>query len=148
MEQYMPFVWIGIAVVMAVAEAATNQLVSIWFVVGALCAAVASLFVSSLVVQLVVFIAVSLVAMIATKPLVDKYKKGHKIEKTNSDRLIGLTGIMLTDIDSLEAVGQVKVNGEVWSAKLKELTPLKKDSKVKILAIEGVKMIVEPLQGE
>ena len=43
MEEYMPFVWIGIAVVMAAGEAATNQLVSIWFVVGALCAAVSSL---------------------------------------------------------------------------------------------------------
>ena len=148
MEQYMPFVWIGIAVVMAVAEAATNKLVSIWFVIGALCAAIASLFTPYIVIQLVVFIVVSLVAMIVTKPLVNRYKKGFKIEKTNSDRLIGLTGVMLTDIDSLEAVGQVKVNGEVWSAKLKELTPLKKDSKVKILAIEGVKMIVEPLQGE
>lgn len=52
----MPFVWIGIAVVMAVGEAATNQLVSIWFVVGALCAAVSSLITSSVLVQVIVFI--------------------------------------------------------------------------------------------
>ena len=148
MEQYMPFIWIGIAVIMAVGEAATNQLVSIWFVVGALCAAVASLITSTLLVQLIVFIVVALGSFIATKPLVDKFKKEHKDVKTNSDRLIGQTGVMLTDIDSLETVGQVKVGGEVWTAKLKNPTPVKKEEKVKILAIEGVKMIIEPWQGE
>ena len=94
------------------------------------------------------FIVVTCCTLIATKPLVDKYKKGHKEVKTNSDRLIGQTGVMLTDIDSLETVGRVKVSGEVWTAKLKNPTPVQKDDKVKILAIEGVKMIVEPWQGE
>lgn len=148
MEQYMPFVWIGIAVVMAVGEAATNQLVSIWFVVGALCAAVASLITTSLLVQVIVFIVVTGGTFIATKPLVDKYKKGHKNVRTNSDRLIGQIGVMLTDIDSLETLGQVKVSGEIWTAKLGNPAPVKKNEKVKILAIEGVKMIVEPWQGE
>lgn len=94
------------------------------------------------------FIVIAFGTLIATKPIVDKYKKNHKDVKTNSDRFIGQTGVMLTDIDTLEAVGQVKVSGEVWTAKLKNPTPVKKDDKVKILAIEGVKMIVEPWQGE
>lgn len=144
----MPFVWIGIAVVMAVGEAATNQLVSIWFVVGALCAAVSSLITSSVIVQVIVFVVVTFGTLIATKPLVDKYKKSHKEVKTNSDRLVGQTGVMLTDIDSLETIGQVKVSGEVWTAKLNNNIPVKRDDKVKILAIEGVKMIVEPAAGE
>ena len=75
MEEYMPFVWIGIAVVMAVGEAVTNQLVSIWFVVGALCAAVSSLITSSVLVQVIVFIVIAFGTLIATKPIVDKYKK-------------------------------------------------------------------------
>ena len=148
MGQYMPIVWIGFVIFMQLCEGFTTQLVSIWFVVGALCAAVSSLITSSVLVQVIVFIVVTCGTLIATKPLVDKYKKGHKEEKTNSDRLIGQTGVMLTDIDTLEAVGQVKVSGEVWTAKLKNPTPVKKDDKVKILAIEGVKMIVEPWQGE
>ena len=68
MEEYMPFVWIGIAVVMAVGEAVTNQLVSIWFVVGALCAAVSSLITSSVLVQVIVFIVIAFGTLIATKP--------------------------------------------------------------------------------
>ena len=148
MGQYMPIVWIGFVIFMQLCEGFTTQLVSIWFAVGALCAAVSSLITSSVLVQVIVFIVVTCGTLIATKPLVDKYKKGHKEVKTNSDRLIGQTGVMLTDIDTLEAVGQVKVSGEVWTAKLKNPTPVKKDDKVKILAIEGVKMIVEPWQGE
>ncbi len=148
MGQYMPIVWIGFVIFMLLCEGFTTQLVSIWFAVGALCAAVSSLITSSVLVQVIVFIVVTCGTLIATKPLVDKYKKGHKEVKTNSDRLIGQTGVMLTDIDTLEAVGQVKVSGEVWTAKLKNPTPVKKDDKVKILAIEGVKMIVEPWQGE
>ena len=146
MEQYMPFLWIGIAVIMAVGEAATNQLVSIWFVFGALCSAISSLIIPSVPIGIIVFVVVSAGTLILTKPLVDKYKKGHKTVKTNSDRLIGESGIMLTDIDSLEALGQVKVSGEVWTAKLKASVPVKKDEKVKILAIEGVKLIIEPWQ--
>ena len=148
MGQYMPIVWIGFVIFMQLCEGFTTQLVSIWFAVGALCAAVSSLITSSVLVQVIVFIVVTCGTLIATKPLVDKYKKGHKDVKTNSDRLIGQTGVMLTDIDTLEAVGQVKVSGEVWTAKLKPPTPVKKDDKVKILAIEGVKMIVEPWHGE
>ena len=148
MGQYMPIVWIGFVIFMLLCEGFTTQLVSIWFAVGALCAAVSSLITSFVLVQVIVFIVVTCGTLIATKPLVDKYKKGHKDVKTNSDRLIGQTGVMLTDIDTLEAVGQVKVSGEVWTAKLKNPTPVKKDDKVKILAIEGVKMIVEPWQGE
>ena len=148
MGQYMPIVWIGFVIFMLLCEGFTTQLVSIWFAVGALCAAVSSLITSFVLVQVIVFIVVTCGTLIATKPLVDKYKKGHKEVKTNSDRFIGQTGVMLTDIDTLEAVGQVKVSGEVWTAKLKNPTPVKKDDKVKILAIEGVKMIVEPWQGE
>ena len=120
MEEYMPFVWIGIAVVMAVGEAVTNQLVSIWFVVGALCAAVSSLITSSVLVQVIVFIVIAFGTLIATKPIVDKYKKNHKDVKTNSDRLVGQIGVMLTDIDSLETVGRVKVSGEVLDRKAKK----------------------------
>ena len=148
MGQYMPIVWIGFVIFMLLCEGFTTQLVSIWFAVGALCAAVSSLITSFVLVQVIVFIVVTCGTLIATKPLVDKYKKGHKEVKTNSNRFIGQTGVMLTDIDTLEAVGQLKVSGEVWTAKLKNPTPVKKDDKVKILAIEGVKMIVEPWQGE
>ncbi len=145
MEQYMPFVWIGFAIVMAVCEALTIQLVSIWFVVGAVSAAITSIFTKSIPIQTAVFLAVTFIALLITRPLVKKLKEKRGIVSTNADRLIGKTGIMLTNIEDKHTIGQVKVEGEIWSAKT-EFAPLTKDSKIKVLAIEGVKLIVEPAE--
>lgn len=145
MEQYMPFIWIGFAVIMAVCEAFTTQLVSIWFVFGSVSAAITSIFTKDIPIQSAVFLIVSFVALIVTRPLVKKFKAKHGLTSTNADRLIGKVGVILVDIDDEHSVGQVKVEGETWSAK-SELTPILKDTKVKVLAIEGVKLVVEPLQ--
>lgn len=145
MEQYMPFIWIGFAIVMAVCEAATTQLVSIWFVLGAVSAAVTTLFTPSIFIQLVVFLVVSAVSLAITRPLVKKLRKSERAVSTNADRLIGKTGVVTVSIDDMLSVGQVKVLGETWSAK-SDSAPLSKDTKIKVLSIEGVKLIVEPTE--
>ncbi len=145
MEQIMPFIWIGFAVIMVVCEAFTSQLVSIWFVLGAVSAAVTTIFTPSIAIQSAVFLIVSLVALIVTKPLVKKLKEKRGVTSTNADRLVGRTGVVISDIADTHTVGQVKVEGEIWSAK-SEKAPLNKDTKIKVLAIEGVKLIVEPTE--
>ena len=145
MEQIMPFLWIGFAVIMAVCEAFTSQLVSIWFVFGGLSAAITTIFTPSIPIQSAVFLLVSIVSLIITKPIVKKAKKSCGVVKTNADRLVGKIGVVISTIEDIHTVGQVKVEGEIWTAK-SEKSPLLKDTKVKILAIEGVKLIVEPTE--
>ena len=116
MEQIMPFIWIGFAVIMVVCEAFTSQLVSIWFVLGAVSAAVTTIFTPSIAIQSAVFLIVSLVALIITKPLVKKLKEKRGVTSTNADRLVGRTGVVISDIVDTHTVGQVKVEGEIWSA--------------------------------
>lgn len=147
MEKYMPFIWIGFAVVMAICEAATTQLVSIWFVLGAVAAAVAGIFTPNIFIQLVVFLAISAASLIITRPLVKKLKSKSNTVSTNADRLIGQTGLLISDINSSQDVGQVKVMGEIWSAK-SDFAPVSKNTKVKVKAIEGVKLIVVPENTE
>ncbi len=142
---YMPFIWIAFAIVMAVCEAATTQLVSVWFVIGAICAAISTIFTDSLVIQSLIFVSVSFAALIITKPIVKKIKLKSKKVSTNSDRLIGQTGVVLFDISDAQSIGQVKVMGEIWSAR-SNFAPVKKDEKIKVLAIEGVKLLVEPVK--
>lgn len=142
---YMPYIWLGFAVVMAVCEAATTQLVSVWFVVGAICAAITTIFTGSIIIQSLVFVFVSLIALIVTKPLVKKFKQSHEKVNTNSDRLIGQVGVVLHAIDDPQSIGQVKVMGEIWSAR-SDYAPIAKNEKIKVLAIEGVKLLVEPAQ--
>ena len=142
MQPYMmAYFWIILAVVLVFAEIATVQLVSVWFVVGALCAALTSVFTDSLVIQIVVFVSVSLVTLIATRPLVKKLRVNHTKLITNADSVIGQTGVMLDDLLDLQSVGQAKVGGKVWSVKT-DMLPLKKGDTVRVLAIEGVKLMV------
>lgn len=142
MQEYMPFIWIGFAVLMAVCEALTAQLVSIWFVIGAGCAAVTTIFTPSIPIQSAVFLIVSLIALIVTRPIVNRLKKNESRINTNAERLIGRIGDVLSDITDAETIGQVKVSGEVWSAKSSD-APITKGEKIKVLSIEGVKLIVE-----
>lgn len=141
----MPFIWIGFAIIMAVCEAATTQLVSIWFVLGAICAAITTVFTPSILIQLAVFLVVTLISMLVTRPLVKKLRNKNAVQTTNSDSLIGKIGVTLTDISDAQSVGQVKISGKEWSAR-SDFAPILKNTKVKVLAIEGVKLIVEPLK--
>ena len=142
MDEYMAYIWIGVAVVMTIAEIGTAQLVSVWFVIGALCAAVTCLFTGNWQIQLIIFVSVSLLTLLVTRPLVKKFKKKVVKVNTNADRMIGEIGVMQNGISEPEEIGLAKVSGSVWSVKTDD-PPLEKGDKVKVLSIEGVKLIVE-----
>ena len=144
MEQYMPIVWVVFAIFMLLCEGFTTQLVSIWFVLGSVCAAITTIFTSDITIQSAVFLVVSLVSLIVTRPLVKRFKKRNKTTGTNADRHIGQVGFMLTEITDIDETAQAKVGAETWTVK-SDKAPLLKGTKVKVLAIEGVKLIVEPV---
>lgn len=144
MENYIVFVWIIFAVFMLICEVLTTQLVSIWFVLGGVAAAISCAFTDNLLIQTLVFVLVSLIALLATRPLVKKFFKNKK-EPTNSDRLIGRVAIVTIDIVNQNGEGQVNVDGKIWSAKSADGCEIKKGASVKITSIEGVKLVVEIL---
>ncbi len=139
--QFLPFIWIGIAVFLALIELSTNQLVSIWFVIGAVVSAITAVFTDNLLIQIMVFIAVSALCLILTRPLVKKVVHTKKIS-TNADSLIGETGIVTIDIDNTAVKGQVNVNGQIWSAKSSDGAVISVGEKIKVLEITGVKLVV------
>ncbi|MBQ2569533.1 MAG: NfeD family protein [Ruminococcus sp.] len=138
----MAYVWIALAIVMVLVEITTVQLVSVWFMVGALCAALTTLFTDSIVIQLAVFVGVSLLALLVTRPLVRRLKENRVQLRTNIDRLPGEKGVMLKPVENTESVGQAKVLGKVWSVKT-DNPPLKEGDTVRVIAVDGVKLIVE-----
>jgi len=140
----MPFIWIAVIVIMAIFEGVTAQLVSVWFVAGALAAAIVSFFTPSFPIQLFVFVGVWLVFLAATRPFVRKIKSSTKVEPTNADRYIGKTAVVLEDIEDVKGGGQVKVGGSVWSAKAAAGIRIPKGSEVIVKEIVGVKLVVEP----
>lgn len=134
--------WAAAILVFGIAEAVTVQMVSIWFLVGAIAALIAALCGASPVIQIIVFIAVSVLALVITRPLVKKYISPKK-ENTNADRVIGQIGIVTEDIDNINAIGQVKVDGKIWTARSADNSNLSAGSEVVIDRIDGVKLIVK-----
>lgn len=146
MEQVMPFIWIGIALILGIIEISTAQLVSIWFVIGAFVTAIcsATFMRDYIFLQIVMFVAVSAVALLLTRPLVRKLKNFDKT-KTNSDKNIGKTAIVISDIDNTLATGLVEVDGSRWSARSSTGAKIMAGSTVKVEEIQGVKLIVSPI---
>ena len=144
----MWYIWLIAAGVFFVSEMATEGFLICWLGAGAILAMLTSFICNNVFIQTLVFVVSSVLLILLTKPLVNKYMKNSKTVITNSNALIDKTGIVTIAIDSLEATGQVKVNGEIWSAKSEENTIIEKDTKVKILKIDGVKLVVAPIKTE
>ena len=144
---FMPYIWLLVIVAAIVVEASTSQLVSIWFVVGGIAALITSLFSDSLLLQIIMFVSVTLVTLLATRPLVKRILHFKK-EDTNAGRYIGRIGLVTVAIDNEHATGQVSVEGSVWSARSIDGTALPIGKEVVVQAIEGVKLLVKPVKKE
>ena len=134
-----------IMVVMLIIEAATTALATVWFAAGALVAMIMDLCGAPHNLQIIVMAAVSVVTfvvcMIWIRPKLESLRRA-KIQRTNADRLIGMEGVVIVPVNPVEGKGQVKVEGQVWSAKAERA--ISEGTKVKVRAIEGVKLIVDP----
>ena len=112
--------------------------------IGAFLAFITSLITDNEVIQIAVFVISTTLMIIFMKPLVKKFFKNNDNTKMNNSSLIGKTGIVVKDIDTINSIGQVKVNGELWSA-FTEDENIKSGSTVSVLAIEGVKLKVKKI---
>lgn len=135
-------IWAVAIIVFGIAEAATAQLVSIWFVIGAVAGLISAFCGANFYVQLTVFIAVSVLALVITRPLVKKYIKPKK-EHTNADRVLTQDGIVVEEINNTLGKGQVKVDGKLWTARSENGDIIPEGSIVKTEKISGVKLIVK-----
>ncbi len=133
--------WAVAIIVFGIAEAVTAQLVSIWFVAGSIAALIAGLCNAPIIVQVVLFLAVTIIALVITRPLVKKYITPKK-EATNADKVIGQIGVVTEEINNINATGQVKVDGKIWTARSLENKIIPNGDEVIIDRIEGVKLIV------
>lgn len=135
--------WLVIVAACAVVELLTMGLTSIWFAVGALVAAICSLFVPYFWVQLVVFVVVSVLLLVFTKPIAVKFLNVGKF-KSNAESLVGKRAIVTSEIDNLKEIGEVTVSGLDWSARTeRDGVVIPKNAVVVIKKIEGVKLIVD-----
>ena len=139
--------WIMVFFLILFVEGLSQQLIAIWFAVGAIVAIIAELLNVSFTVQLACFVVASLIALLLLRPYVKRAMDG-KIERTNSDDNIGKTAVVLNDFDSSINEGRVMLSGIDWASKSLSAKPLLKGEQVVVEAIEGVKLIVSRKEEE
>lgn len=140
--QWMPLIWLLIAVLLGIAEASTAQFIAIWFALGAVSAIIPAAMGLSLQVQLIVFIAVSTLALALTRRFVKKVLNIKPVA-TNADSMIGRIGVVTEEINNLNGHGRVMLSGLSWAARSEDEAPIAEGERVLVKAIEGVKVIVE-----
>ncbi len=139
-------VWLIIAGVCFIIEMMTVGFFVFWFGIGALLTMIISfIFPDNLILQTSIFVISSTLLIFCTKPLVKKLSKSDKKIATNAYSIIGKKGIVMQDINPTHGVGQIKVLGEVWSAKTVDNSIIKKGSEIEITEIDGVKAVVKPI---
>lgn len=137
--------WLVVAGIFFILEIVTVGFLIFWFGIGSLIALIVSLFTNNVIIQTTIFVLSSGLLVFLTRPFVNRFAKTDKVE-TNAFSIIGKTALVIKDIEPLHDVGQIKVDGEVWSAKSKDETPIEKGAQVEVCAIDGVKAIVSPIK--
>lgn len=146
MSNIAAIVWLVLLVAFVVMETATVQLICIWFAAGALAAMVVSLLGGAVWLQVLVFFTVSIVLLASLWPVAKK-RFQPKLVATNKDALVGRVCSVTEDIDPLEG-GRVKIGDVTWSARVEGETVIPAGKRVKVLKVQGAKVIVEEVKKE
>lgn len=144
--------WIIVAVIAAIGEVLSTGLFLATAVVAALITAVLAVFVPIAAVQVLVFGALSLLGILAIRPIVVQ-KLGmdtmvHKSGELRQSHLVGRRGIVTQTVDAYG--GQIRVGqGEFWSARSYGLEgEIPVDTPVEIVLVDGLKALVTPIEWE
>lgn len=144
MNTAMIIIWFSLFIVAALIEMNTMDLTSIWFSVGALLAFILAIASAPEWLQIAVFIVTSLVLILSVRPIAKKYLRTNVIS-TNTDRLVGKVAVCTKHIPAGER-GEVKIDGKYWMAITTSEEDIEVDEKVEVLAIEGVKLVVDRIR--
>lgn len=138
-------VWLILLVAFGVIEGLTAGLVCIWFCLGSLVALFAAWVGAGLLAQIALFAIVSVLAMALIRPAARKWMQPRDA-KTNADRILEAEGLVTETIDNIQASGQIKVKGAVWTARSSDGQVIPEGTLIRVERIEGVKAIVTPCQ--
>ena len=138
-------IWIGFFVLSVIVEVNTMNLIAIWFMPGTLIAIVLALLSVPVWIQVLVWLLITVTVFAATWRLSARLRHPSH-EPTNADRVIGQTAIVTATISDRTQTGQARGMRQTWSARTDETeTEIPAGTEVRVLRIEGVKLIVTPI---
>ncbi len=135
--------WLIILVASVVVEAATLQLVSIWFAVGSLVALILAKLGVPLGIQALVCLLVSGILMAFTRPLLKKIMP-KRIAKTNADGSVGRTAVIIEKVDPAAAKGRARLDGVDWQAVSEDGSVIDEGTSVTVTAVNSTRLTVIP----
>ena len=134
------WLWVALIALSIIIEIFTDQLIAIWFVPGAIVSIILDFCKVDIIWQILVFLVVSALGIIVSQKFLRKYIK--TVAKTNIEAIIGEKCIVTEKIDNFAGAGQVKIKGQIWSARgVEEDAVFEPGEILTIVAIEGVKLI-------
>ena len=136
------FLWIGAVIAFVIIEAATYQLVSVWFAVGSVGGMIAYMLGFGFGAQMAVFLILSVITLLCLRPLSMKLLKPKGL-KTNADSLVGKEVLITKAVSNVGASGEGKINGMTWTVRSEDGSDIDKGAVAVVKKIEGVKLIVE-----
>ena len=139
--------WIIVLAILIFIEILTLGITTIWFAGGAVAAFILSLYYDNLILEIIVFLAVSLALLYFTRPVVMKQLNSTRTS-TEYEGVIGKIAVVIIEVDNMNGVGQVNVDGQEWSARSLDGSILKKDTTVRIQGITGTKVIVTEVASD
>lgn len=142
------FVWLILTIVFIIIEMISVGLTSIWFAAGSLVSLIVAAAGGGLGLQIAVFLIVSIVLLIATRPWAKNYFNS-KTEKTNAEGLVGEKAILTETVNNYDQTGKTVVHGQEWTVRAEDDREIiEKGSMVEIIRISGVKLIVKGIKEE
>ncbi|APT74267.1 nodulation efficiency protein D (NfeD) [Thermosipho melanesiensis] len=133
--------WIVLGLILMALEILTPTFFIFWFGVGALASSLVAYFIGNTIWELTVFVVVSGILVILTRPIINKMT-GDEPRKINVDDIVGKKALVIEEINNKKAKGLVKINGDTWRAFSKNDEIIEKDKYVKVLKVEGAHLIV------
>lgn len=142
----MIVLWSVFIVITIIVELETADLITIWFTIGAIGALVAASVGVDPLPQVGIFLVVSILLLIATRPLTKKMMQ-KDIIRTNADRVIGMIGVVTKEVTQND-IGEVKVDNSLWRATTLSDTSFAVGEKVSVDAISGIKVIISKINND
>lgn len=138
--------WAVLTVILIGSEVVTVQLISVWFGAGSLVAFISSFMGIDFYMQVIIFIAVSIILLLATRPFVKRFLNEKNHVKTNSDSLIGKECVVKEEVNNISGIGRVFADGLDWAARSYDNTVICKPNQTcTVTDIQGVTLIVKPI---
>ena len=141
-------IWLGLFILLLVIAIITVGLTTIWFAAGALAALAANVLGANLIIQIIIFLAVSVVLLIFTRPWAEKHLNRKRV-RTNYEREIGKVIRITEKVDNLDQTGKSVVDGQEWTVRSRNDSDIfEAGALARVVAVSGVKLIVEKCEEE